>query len=160
MHRQSDAPVRRGETMTIPRKTLCIVYALIGVAALIGCWANNVHYLGGGFVAANVRFWQETLVNPASRSITIDLLFLGLAAIIWMLLEARRLSMRGVWLYVLAGAFVAISVALPAFLVHRELALARRDASTGAGTLSAGDMLGVALLALLVLTYAIVALGK
>jgi hypothetical protein len=146
--------------MTIPRKTLCIVYALIGVAALIGCWANNVHYLGGGFVAANVRFWQETLVNPASRSITIDLLFLGLAAIIWMLLEARRLSMRGVWLYVLAGAFVAISVALPAFLVHRELALARRDASTGAGTLSAGDMLGVALLALLVLTYAIVALGK
>jgi hypothetical protein len=146
--------------MTIPRKTLCIVYALIGVAALIGCWANNIHYLGGGFVAANVRFWQETLVNPASRSITIDLLFLGLAAIIWMLLEARRLSMRGVWLYVLAGAFVAISVAFPAFLVHRELALARRDASTGAGTLSAGDMLGVALLALLVLTYAIVALGK
>jgi hypothetical protein len=146
--------------MTIPRKTLCIVYALIGIAALIGCWANNIHYLGDGFAAANVRFWQETLVNPASRSITIDLLFLGLAAIIWMLLEARRLSMRGVWLYVLAGAFVAISVAFPAFLVHRELALARRDASTGAGTLSAGDMLGVALLALLVRTYAIVALGK
>jgi hypothetical protein len=160
MHRQSDASIRRGEIMTIPRRTLCVVYALIGIAALIGCWANNVHYLGGGFVAANVRFWQETFANPASRSITIDLLFLGLAAIIWMLLEARRLSMRGVWLYVLAGAFVAISVAFPAFLVHRELALARRDGSTGAGTLSATDILGLALLGLLVLTYTIVALGK
>jgi hypothetical protein len=146
--------------MTISRKALCVVYALVGLAALIGCWANNVHYLGGGFIAANVRFWQETLVNPASRSITIDLLFLGLAAIIWMLLEARRLSMRGVWLYVLAGAFIAISVAFPAFLVHRELALARRDGSSSAGTLSSADILGVALLGLLVLTYAFVALGK
>ncbi len=146
--------------MTISRKALCVVYALVGLAALIGCWANNIHYLGGGFIAANVRFWQETVVNPASRSITIDLLFLGLAAIIWMLLEARRLSMRGVWLYVLAGAFIAIGVAFPAFLVHRELALARRDGSSSAGTLSSADFLGVALLGLLVLTYAFVALGK
>jgi Protein of unknown function DUF2834 len=146
--------------MTIPRKALCVVYALIGIAALIGCWANNIDYLGGGFAAANVRFWQDTLVNPASRSITIDLLFLGLAAITWMLLEARRLSMRGVWLYVLAGAFIAISVAFPAFLVHRELTLARRDGSTSAGALSATDVLGVALVGLLVLAYAFVALGK
>jgi len=146
--------------MTIPRKTLCVVYALIGIAALIGCWANNIHYLGGGFAAANVRFWQDTLINPASRSITIDLLFLSVAAIIWMLLEARRLSMRGVWLYVLAGAFIAISVAFPAFLVHRELTLAKRDGSTSAGALSATDVLGVALVGLLVLGYAFVALGK
>lgn len=146
--------------MTIPRKTLCVVYALIGIAALIGCWANNVHYLGGGFAAANVRFWQDTFVNPASRSITIDLLFLGLAAIIWMLLEARRLSMRGVWLYVLAGAIIAISVAFPAFLVHRELTLAKRDTSASAGSLSATDVLGVVLLSLLVLAYTYFALDR
>jgi hypothetical protein len=76
-----------------------------------------------------------------------------------MLLEARRLSIRGVWLYVLAGAFIAISVAFPAFLVHRELTLARRDGSTSAGALSATDVLGVALVGLLVLAYAFVALG-
>lgn len=146
--------------MTISRKTLCVVYALLGVAALIGCWSNNIHYLGGGFVAANVRFWQETLVNPASRSITIDLLFLSLAAIIWMLLEARRLSMSGAWLYVLAGAFIAISAAFPAFLLHRELVLARRDGASSAGTLSSADILGIALLGLLVLAYTFVALGR
>jgi hypothetical protein len=146
--------------MTIPRRTLCVVYASIGIAALIGCWANNIHYLGGGIAAANVRFWQDTLVNPASRSITIDLLFLSLAAIIWMLLEARRLSMRGVWLYVLAGAFIAISVAFPAFMVHRELTLAKRDGSTSAGVLPVTDVLGVAVVGLLVLGYAFVALGR
>ena len=148
--------------MTISRKALCIVYALVGAVALIGCWGNNVQYLnlGLGLLGVNVHFWQETFANPASRSITIDILFLGLAAIIWMLLEARRLSMRGAWLYVLAGVFIAISVAFPAFLIHRERVLAARDGSTSAGTLSGADILGVAVLSLAMLAYTYFALGS
>ena len=109
--------------MTITRKMLCVVYASIGLVALVGTWGNNVDYLHLGFVGATVRFWQETFANPASRSITVDILFLSLAAIIWLLLEARRLSMRGAWIYILAGTFVAISAAFPAFLIHRERVL-------------------------------------
>ena len=52
---------------------------------------------------ARTTFWQETLVNPASRLITVDVFFLGLAVFVWMVLEARRLGMRGVWLYLLFG---------------------------------------------------------
>ena len=77
-----------------------------------------------------------------------------------MLLEARRLSMRGVWLYVLLGVFVAISAAFPAFLIHRERALAARDGSTSAGTLSAADIFGLVLLGLVTLAYVFVALRK
>lgn len=148
--------------MTISRKMLCIVYGLIGLVALVGCWGNNLQYLNLnlGMLGVNVHFWGETLVNPASRSITIDLLFLSLAAIVWMILEARRLSMRGVWIYVLLGAFVAISAAFPAFMVHRERTLARRDGSSNAGTLSAADVLGVAVLGLCMLAYTFVALGR
>jgi hypothetical protein len=148
--------------MTISRKVLCVVYGLIGLIALVGCWGNNVQYLNLhlGILGVNAHFWGETLVNPASRSITVDLLFLSLAAIIWMLLESRRLSMRGVWIYVLLGTFVAISAAFPAFMIHRERALAKRDGSTGAGTLSPADVLGVAVLGLCVLAYLFIALGR
>lgn len=146
--------------MTISRRTISVVYALIGLVALVGCWGNNIQYLSLGILGANIHFWGETLVNPASRSITIDILFLGLAVIIWMLLEARRLSMRGAWIYVLLGVFVAISAAFPAFLIHRERALAGRDGAASAGTLSATDMLGIAVLGVCMLAYTFEALNR
>jgi hypothetical protein len=61
--------------MPISRKTLCVIYALIALLALAGTWGNNVAYLSLGFAGANMAFWQETLANPASRSITVDLFF-------------------------------------------------------------------------------------
>jgi hypothetical protein len=146
--------------MSISRKLLCIAYAAIAVVALVGTWGNNVHYfsLGLGLMGTNVHFWQETLVNPASRSITVDILFLGLAAIVWMLLEARRISMRWAWVYVLAGLFIAISAAFPAFLIHRERVLAARDGSATAGRLTVRDVVGLVALSVAMLAYTFVAL--
>ena len=146
--------------MKISRRVLCIVYALTGLVALVGTWGNNIAYLDLGIVGANVHFWQETLVNPASRSITVDILCLALAAIVWMLLEARRLSMRGAWLWVLLGVFVAMGAAFPWFMVHRELVLERGEASSSAGTLSAADIFGVVLVGIAVLAYAFLALSR
>jgi hypothetical protein len=111
--------------MTPSRSILSAAYGLIALLALVGTWGHNVHYLHLGFVGANLRFWQDTLANPASRSITADILFLYAALAIWMVLEARRLAMKGVWLYLLGGALIAISVTFPLFMVHRERALAR-----------------------------------
>lgn len=139
--------------MTTTRKTLRLLYLLIAVLALIGTWGHNIEYLSLGLLGANKTFWQETLVNPASRSITIDLFFLVLAAAVWMLLEARRLGMRFVWLYLLFGVLVAISVTFPLFLIHRENALAQRDSAQVAGTLGKGDILGLVVLSLLTLAY-------
>jgi len=144
--------------MTISRNLLCTLYALAGLVALVGTWGNNLQYSHLGMMEMNVRFWQETLANPASRSITVDILFVGLAAIIWMFLEARRLSMRGVWFWVLFGLFVAMGAAFPWFLVHRERVLAIRDGSTSAGTLSAGAIAAVAVLGLAIVVYTFFAL--
>ena len=146
--------------MTISRRVLCVVYALVGLVALAGTWGNNIEYLGLGVVGANIHFWQETLVNPASRSITVDILCLALAAIVWMLLEARRLSMRGAWLWVLFGVFVAMGAAFPWFMVHRELVLEKREASGNGGTLSAVDVIGIGLIGTAVLAYAFLALAR
>ncbi len=146
--------------MTISRRVLCVVYALTGLIALVGTWGNNIEYLHLGLVGANIHFWQETLVNPASRSITVDILCLAFAAVVWMLLEARRLSMRGAWVWVLFGVFVAMGAAFPWFMVHRELVLEKREASGSAGTLSAADIFGIVLVGTAVLAYTFLALGR
>jgi Terpene cyclase DEP1 len=146
--------------MTISRRVLCVVYALVGLVALAGTWGNNIEYLHLGIIGANIHFWQETLVNPASRSITVDILCLALAAIVWMLLEARRLSMRGAWLWVLFGLFVAMGAAFPWFMAHRELVLGKRDPSSDGGTLSAADVLGIVLVGIAALAYTFLALSR
>jgi hypothetical protein len=144
--------------MQISRKALCVVYGIIALLALVGTWGNNVAYLSQGFVGANVTFWNETLANPASRSITVDLFFLGLAMFVWMVLEARRLGMRGVWLYLLFGMLVAISVTVPIFLINRERARAQREPAAAAGTLSVFDIAGLAAVTVAIAAYTAVTL--
>jgi hypothetical protein len=139
--------------MSISRKALCAVYGVIALLALVGTWGNNAAYLSLGFVGATSTFWQETLVNPASRSITVDLFFLGLAVLVWMVLEARLLGMRGVWLYLLFGMLVAISVTVPIFLINRERALAKQEPSSAAGTLGVFDIAGLAAVTVAITAY-------
>ena len=147
--------------MAVSRKALCAVYAVIGVVAFAGTWGNVLGLVGEeGFWAGTIRFWQDTLVNASSRFITIDLLFLGLAIVVWMVLEARRLRIPGVWLYVVAGLLIAISLTVPLFMIQRERTLARLDAGAPAGQLGTGDLAGFITLVAVSLGYAAVALSR
>ena len=129
------------------------MYGAIALLALVGTWGNNLGYMHLGLVGANLRFWQDTLANPASKSITVDLFFLGLAVFLWMVLEARRLKMRGVWLYLIVGMLVAISVSVPVFLINRERALARLAPASHAGELNKADALGFIGVIILICAY-------
>lgn len=144
--------------MSISRKALCITYGLIALLALVGTWGNNLAYLSLGFVGTMKAFWGDTLVNAASQSVTVDLFFLGLAVLVWMVLEARRLGMRGVWLYLIFGMLVAISVTVPIFLINRERALAKREPSSAAGTLSTIDIIALIAVTLAIVAYTLVTL--
>ena len=106
-------------------KVLCAAYGAIALAALLATWSQNVAYLHkpSGFV----DFWVATKVNPASRSITVDLLLVFVAATIWMVIEARKHGVRFVWLYVVGGGLIAISVTFPLFLIARELRISRTE---------------------------------
>src|SRR5262245_25580645 len=139
--------------MLMTRNTLSAAYGVIAVLALVGTWGNNIHYLDRGFVEANRQFWTDTLANPASRSITVDIFFLGLAVFVWMVLEARRLGMRGVWLYLVFGILIAISVTVPIFLINRERALAAREGARTAGTLGRGDAVALIVVGLASVAY-------
>jgi hypothetical protein len=127
------------------RQLLCIVYGATAPLALIATWSQNLSYfrpedgLVRGFVLATARFWPDTLTTPAGVSVTVDLGLFFLAAAVFMVLEARRLGVRFVWLYVILGFLVAISVTFPLFLIARE----RRLATQADVELAGGDRIGL-----------------
>jgi hypothetical protein len=115
-------------------KVLCAGYGAIAIAALVATWSQNIAYLDtpsglGGF-------WVATKVNAASRSITVDIALFALAATFLMVIEARKHGVKFVWLYVIGGLLIAISVTFPLFLIARE----RRIAATQPTRLGAVDV--------------------
>jgi hypothetical protein len=86
-------------------------------------------------------------VNPASRSLGVDISVVFYAASVFMVLEARRLGVRFVWAYVILGLLVAISVTFPLFLIARELRLEKNAATVAQGPTFV-DIAGLAALAL------------
>jgi hypothetical protein len=131
-----------------------LAYAVIAVAALIGTWSNNLAYLHLGPIGGTLQFWKETLVNPASRSITVDISFLFLAIAVWMILEARRLQIRYVWIYIVLGVIVAISVTFPMFMISRERVISSQGTEDSAGYMNRSDLIGLLVLAAGFVAYA------
>src|SRR5215467_9884107 len=109
------------------RKVICAVYGVIAVAALIGTWSQNAAYFGkpARFV---LDFLNDAKVTPASRSLTVDILLFALAATILTVVEARKLGVKFVWLYILGALAIAISVTFPLFLIARELRMGASEA--------------------------------
>jgi hypothetical protein len=147
--------------MTVSRRVLCTSYAVIGLLALMGTWGNILGLVAqNGFFGGTVKFWRDVLINESSRFITVDMLFLGLAVILWMVLEARRLEIPGVWLYIAFGVLIAISLAVPLFMIHRELRLAVVDPGSAAGTLGLGDVVGIVGCGTAFAAFAVLALAR
>jgi glycerol-3-phosphate acyltransferase PlsY len=110
-------------------RLLVQVYGAIALGALIATWSQNIRFLlreGNGGV---LGFLRDSYANPAAASITNDILFVLLAAVVFMVVEARRLGIRHVWIYVALSLLVALSVAFPLFLIARRLKPARRPAA-------------------------------
>lgn len=141
--------------MTVQRSTLSWIYGLVAVIALVGTWGNNLDYMSLGLspLDVNLHFWKETLANPASRSITVDVFFLGFPISIWMILEARRLQMRGIWWYLVGSLLIAISVTVPLFMALRERKLAATQPE--AGTLTTPEIGWVLVLGLIFAAYTV-----
>jgi hypothetical protein len=117
------------QTVPLPtsRKVLCVVYGVIAVAALVATWSQNVAYFEhpARFL---LDFVNDSKVTPSSRSLTVDILLFFLAAAILMVIEAGKHGVKFVWLYILGGAAIAISVTFPLFLIARELRMGASDA--------------------------------
>jgi hypothetical protein len=116
----------RTSTMPASRKLLCVVYGAIAVAALIATWSQTLAYSDKG-AGSLLTYWNDARALPASRALTSDLMLLGLAVVIFMVVEARNLGIKFVWLYVAASYIVGISTAVPVFLIVREIRIGKSD---------------------------------
>ena len=107
------------------RTLVCWAYALTAAAALVMTYAQYLPFPAGGWLGFLIGFWPQMRVNHAARGISVDIAFFMLAAALFMITEARRLKVRHVWLYLVFGYMVDVSVAFPIFMIMRERAMAR-----------------------------------
>lgn len=132
--------------MTTNQRWLIAFYALVAVAALVATWSQNLAYFRGGTGFPLGTFFAETRVNPASRSITVDVGFFLLAACAFMVIEARRLGVRFVWAYIVLAFLIAISVMFPLFMIAREMRLAPAAKPDTPWSLTVSDVAGLVVL--------------
>lgn len=139
--------------MTTSQKLVCVFYALVATLALYGTWSQNLQLMtpGMGPLDPFAVFVEQTRVNPASRSITVDIGLFLLATAAFMVIEARRLGVRFVWLYIVFGFLIAISVTFPLFMIAREMRLSANPNAPAAWRLTLSDIVGLAIVAALVL---------
>jgi hypothetical protein len=102
---------------------LALTYLLLGLVGLVLTWTQNLAYFGPAAASGFTDFLRDTVVNPGARSLAFDILILGWAASVWMVVEGRRRRMKGVWLYPVLGWCLARAFAVPVFLAMREISL-------------------------------------
>jgi glucan phosphoethanolaminetransferase (alkaline phosphatase superfamily) len=115
--------------MTKSDKILCVLYAVVALACLIGTqWVLVDYMVGGGTVGDALA---ATVDGHAATFVTIDLLGVAIAATIFMIVDGRRNRVPLLWLYVVLVFVIAVSVAFPLYLIARTWTLARSNRTSG-----------------------------
>ena len=102
-----------------------ILYLVLAIVGLVGTWTFNItaivekrDFLGEWFGS-----------GPSVNSLGVDLAVVAVAAIVFMVAEARRLRLRGIVVYIVLVPVVALAFAFPLFLCARERHLTRQRAA-------------------------------
>jgi len=141
--------------MSGTRQYLCLFYAAIALVALVATWSQNLTYYIGDHPAADpLQYLLDLKASAAARSFTVDIGFFLLAGTGLMVVEARKLGIKWVWLYVIFGFIIAISVTFPLFLIAREMRLAKTETVSSAVKLTPSDIAGLVVTTLVVLAAA------
>ena len=95
-----------------------LTFAVLG--AVLTALANYdfVQAYGPGFDV--IKFIELANINPAAQSLSRDLLVTCGAFFTWIIVEARRLEMRNLWIVIITTFLIAFAFAAPLFLFLRE----------------------------------------
>jgi hypothetical protein len=146
----ADISAFREFLMARTRQLLCAFYAMVAITALVMTWSQNIAHFAEG-KSFPLDYMNDLKVTAAAKSFSVDLGLLLLAGTGLMVAEARRLGVRFVWLYVVLGFAIAISVTFPLFLIARELRLAKMDTVPTETRLTPSDIIGLGLVTFVVL---------
>ena len=117
-----------GSSLTQHWTPLAVAYLVLALVGLVGTWTFNV------FAIVQVRNFFGDWLNsgPAVSSLTVDLLVVAVAGSILIIVESRRIGLRGGWIYVVLAGLTAFAFVFPLFLAMRERAITERQAEGGA----------------------------
>ena len=122
-------------TSASPSPWLQWIYLALAMGGAIFPWLANAEFIRDYGQAFNLpQFIELANANPAARSLSRDLLIGATAVTIWIISEARRLKMRGLWIVLLGSVTIAFAFAAPFFLFLRERRLL--EISRGSSTKS------------------------
>ncbi|MCU1501238.1 MAG: hypothetical protein JWM12_592, partial [Ilumatobacteraceae bacterium] len=92
---------------------LQLVWAAIALLGLVAVGVTATQVDGGAFL-------DDIFANAATTTVTIDLLILGVAVIVFLVVEASRLGMRRPWLWAIVAVPLPGAFLVPLFFVFRE----------------------------------------
>jgi uncharacterized membrane protein len=102
------------------RNARAIFYFVLSGTGLVTAW-----YFNAMAVLRAQDYAQAWFSKEVDWVLSLDLLIVAVAAVSFMVYEARRLGMKRVWLYIALSGITAISATFPFFLAMRELKLAK-----------------------------------
>jgi predicted alpha/beta superfamily hydrolase len=102
------------------------IYFAVAALGLVTAWVLNA--LAVTQEADYLNAWFGSYVDWV---LSLDLLVVGIAVITFMLVEARRLGMKRVWLYFLLSGITAMAFTFPLFMAFRERKLLERRLAGG-----------------------------
>jgi predicted alpha/beta superfamily hydrolase len=91
------------------------IYLTLSILGLVTAWVFN-----GLAVFEQADYLKSWFGSSVDWVLSLDLLIVGGAVITFMLVEARRLKMKRVWLYFLASGLTAMAFTFPLFMFFRE----------------------------------------
>ncbi|MFL0792788.1 MAG: DUF2834 domain-containing protein [Prochlorococcus sp.] len=110
-------------------KLLPWIYLILSILGAVLPWQANLEFIqdspGQGFNIA--AFFEDASLTAASRSLSRDLLIGASAVSIWIVVEARRLKIKGWWIALIACVTISFACGAPLFLFLRERHLAKMD---------------------------------
>lgn len=101
--------------MTASRRAtpLQVVWASLALFGLVAVGLTATQVDGGAFL-------DDIFANPATVTVTVDLLILGVAIVVFLVVEASRLGMRRPWLWAILAVPLPGAFLVPLFFVLRE----------------------------------------
>ena len=111
-------------SLSFNRKAICSIYLILAFLGLLLPTLANIDFVrtyGGTFDLIN--FISLANSNPASQSLSRDLLIGSSAIFFWMCIEAKRLKIKYFWFIILTTFLIAFAFSTPMFLLFRELRL-------------------------------------
>lgn len=105
------------------------LYALL---AVVGFIVPNVLVFQESIETGNILLWLDPAAtlsgmfgNRIAAAFVTDLLCVVLVALVWIVIESKRLNMKNSWVYIALTLLFGLAGPLPLFLYQREKALGK-----------------------------------